>query len=236
MIPAKREFFAFLLLLLACGSAWAKVAYVNSASASNGSVATNSITITYTPTAGHYIVIGVTLGPSATTPKDIACADNNSNSVPIIAAAHVTAASGNGFIAAAEAISGATSYRCTWAGKQNGNILIVEYSGVAGVGANNVGTGETVNHRPYAASLFLTSTQLDSWAVTLFGDGAGIDTYNRDVGNLRVQQGNGSGDFASGCLSDNSGTSVGSNIVNTVDFDSADRTWYAIAIELYPPQ
>jgi hypothetical protein len=197
------------------------VSFVNKAVATNGTTGATSIAVSYSPTAGNYVVVIVSLSATVTSPS---VKDQNSNALTVS-----LFNSGKSIIAYGAAVSGATTYTASWTTSADASICIGEYSGVVGVGTTNSATGSSTT-----ISVSLTSTFLNSWAVCGMTQGSGTNTFTASVGNLRCQEQGGSATANTCAINDNSGTSIGSSIVNTCTCLS--NSWSAFSVELYPTQ
>lgn len=228
-----RQIFGKLLLigclsacLLACNPAWAQVAFVNFNFTTSGATAGTSITVIYSPTAGNFVTLGLVLATTAS--SGFSCADNHSNPVALIASEPAGSANAQGVLFTGKVITGAGSYKCQWTTNSKASLLIAEYSGVSGVGTQNTGNGTSSN-----PGINLISTKVNSFSVGLFGDAAAT-SYTAGTGHLRAQESGGAGNGNSGALVDGAGTNIGTTI-NTGVLPSV-TSWYALAVELYPPQ
>lgn len=197
------------------------VAFVNSGKATNATTGATNITVTYSPTAGNYVVVVVSLSAAVTSPS---CKDQNSNALTC-----VLFNSGKGIICYGPAVTGATSYEAQWTTSADASIVIGEYSGVVGVGTNNTATGSSTS-----ISVTVVTTFVNSWIVAAMTQGSGTNTFTASVGNLRVQEQGGSATANTCAINDNSGTSIGSSVVNTTTCLS--NSWAAYGLELYPTQ
>ena len=163
-------------------------------------------------------MIGLT---TSTAVSAITCKDNNNNSLTAVVNEAARDIVFWGF-----AVSGATSYIVSWTTSAKSSLCIVEYSGVSAIGATNTSTATSTT-----ASVAVTTTANNSWVVAQFGNG-GVNTYSASVGNLRVQQGGGSGAANTEAFNDNSGGASGSSVTNTCTCGST--TWFGLGIELQP--
>jgi hypothetical protein len=217
-----RKIFIAIAVLVGLQS-WAAVGFVNSGSSTSSATAVTTLSVTYTPTTNNYVVVGIALSTAST---GMACADNNSNALTNVQAG----AQNPVFQFVGKAVTGATSYTCTWTSAHKASMVIAEYSGVAGIGTSANTSGS--NNAPSAS---LVSTKVNSWNITLFGTQIN-NTFTATTGNLRVQKNGGaSGDDNSLAIGDNAGTATGSTITVAMGMNAANF-WSFYGVELYPPQ
>ena len=135
-----------------------------------------TITATYSPTAGNQIVAWVDTGAAVT---GLSCADNNSHALtpgPTVTISGVNLA---GFYGTA--ITGATSYVCSWTTSTTPSITLEEYSGVSSVNATL--SGNTASGSTSPATITVTTQDNNDWIVG--GLAASSQTLTVTVGNSR---------------------------------------------------
>lgn len=195
------------------------IAFINGTS--GGSFNQSSLTLTYTPTAGNQIVVGIDFDLGFSDPGTVTCTDNNSNSLTLNTS--LANPSGNNtkmWQFYGVAISGATSYKFSWTG---GNALfqgvLGEWSGVTGIGTKGttaMGTGAT-------QSITVSEVGGNSWIVVVFDDQNAGGTIS--TGTLR-EQGENSVDNI--FLVD----STTATCAGTTTGNGSSIPWGAIALEL----
>ncbi len=166
-----------LALLLCSTSVWATIAQHSGANQVAASATTNSVT--YSPTTGNTVIVFLN---TTSTINTVSCKDNNNNTLT----AGSTGAGGTDdiFPFYGTAITGATSYSCSWTNSSASTISVEDYSGVVAVNtglANNTGTATSAS-----ASLTVTTEDNNDWNVCGFGDAG--NTFTVTVGNSRQNQ------------------------------------------------
>jgi hypothetical protein len=214
---------ALLLLAVAlclCGqSAFASVAYVGGATASNSGTAGTSLTVTYSPTAGNQVVLGIMFAAAVTS---LSCADQNSNALTL------NTHENNAYEFYGTAIAGATSFKCQWTTSAKASEAVAEYSGVVGVGTNGINSGSSTS-----SSISVTTTKSNSFIVAIFGNGVNA-TYTATSGNLRQNISGGAGNSNAVAIMDNTAAIAGTSVTDTATVPTG--AWNAVGLELYPTQ
>jgi len=189
----------------------------------NETAGTTSVSITYSPTSGNTVILGLSL---VTSVSSILCQDNNHN----ILSTPLYSPNSNTYLFNGTAITGATSYAVSWIGTAAAALGIVEYSGVAGIGTGGgiAGTGISGN----TAIITNTSTENNSVFVAIFGLSSGV-TVSQNQGNLRQQESSGGGGTAV-VITDNTGVAIGTSITNSTTMPLCE--WWAVSLEIFPNQ
>lgn len=181
-----------------------------------------TITCTFSPTAGNRTMVFFDSG-AAITGATVTCADNNSNALTA-GPTQVTGASVNAKEFDAIAITGATSYTCSWTGGTStaASMTAEDYSGSLGI--NRALSGNTATGTSGTASVSVTTEDANNWVICGI---AGIaNTFTVTVGNQRQNQ---STTSQKQVLLDNTSVLAGSV---TCTATSTSQAWTAIAIEL----
>ena len=175
-------------------------------------------TITYSPTTGNRVVLWIDTNAVV---SSLACSDNNSNSLTAgPAIANGTSPVLAGFYGLA--ITGATSYTCTWTTTAVSAITIEDYSGASSFNASL--SGNTASGSSTSATITVTTQDSNDWIVCGISDG--INTLTVTVGNSRQATTGGSNKTV---LLDNTVVSPGS-VTCTATLSSS--AWAAAVIEL----
>ena len=194
------------------------IAQVGGAHASESAGAT-SLTVTYSPTAGHASVVMFATG---NTISGLVVKDNLGNTL--------VAGPSNGLLSAWHQFpvpSGVTSYIATWTTARQASLIVEEYSGVVGVDTGL--TGNTNSGNSGTATIAPTTTVANEWIVGGLSDVAS-NTLTGTVGQQR-QQTLGSAVTCPITLMDNTAASPGS-VTCTATLASA--AWTGVAIGLQP--
>lgn len=162
------------------GQSWAAIAPVGGATANSAAGGITSISITYSPTAGHAVVLGVAIqiSTSVSTPT---CADQNGNPLTLISSTNYDSLAYEVYNCAGFAVAGATSYKMQWSSGTVGtvSILLEEYSGVGSIYA----TSYTNTGGATKPTLTETLSDANDWLVGALATTA--TTISSGTGNLR---------------------------------------------------
>lgn len=198
---------------------------VQTPTASSGSSSVGTITITYSPVAGNYVVIGIATNTATTT---ITCTDNNSNALTLVSSSNP----GNTvftYLFEGIAQASATSYTVTLSPSRKCAAVLAEYSG--GSSLSNLGVYATGGI--YPATLTVSSLAVaNGWVIGAVATVDGAITYTSVQGNVREQIALGSSTVAI-CIGDNTGPTAG----NAVSFEttfSGVLNWDFVGFELDP--
>lgn len=208
------------------------ITYIGSAAPVTGSGA--NTTITYSPTAGNTVVIGV--GTSTNSGAISGCLDNNFNL--LLNPTLIVNNTGTLFVVYGTAITGATSYTCYWINSTLNIITIAEYSGVVSINSsptNSTGSGAsstpaTVSPIPTVAQdlmvgVFHSNTASGGWTAPGSAGGGGY------INGIPVQIKS----TASGAIAEVIGVS-GATVLSSVPLNvgTTASAWEGLAIELSP--
>jgi len=206
--------FLFVLILIGSPYGWATASWVGGAkNDATGSVTT--ITVTYSPTAGNTLVIFLETAPVS----GGSCADNNSNALTVGPTISATEYQSSYY---GTAITGATSYTCTWTTSTEAGIVLGEYSGVSSVNASL--SGNTNSGNSATASVTVTTQDANDWIACGLGDSS--DMLTGSVGTQREQVAASTKKIT---LVDNTSSSAGSL---TCAATLTSTGWVGIALEL----
>jgi hypothetical protein len=191
----------------------------------NATVSASSSSVTYSPTQGNMVVLGVSF-PSGDS-SGVTCKDQSGNPLALNTDIIGTPVGGPdiwefyGF-----AVAGASTYTVTnLSGFTPNAIVIGEYANVSSVGASNTAQGATGSN-PETVSL--TTTGTSSFMVAVIGS-ITATPQTSNTGTIRVQTSSGQGPLA---LVDNTVTSPSSVTCAVNGTGSPVQAWGAVAVEL----
>src|ERR1700734_241566 len=193
------------------------IGYVNGASAETA--AASALTVTYNPTIGNEIVVGIMFNGSVT---GLTCKDNNSNALTLVTNKN------NCYQFQGKAITGTTGYTFSWTTPRAASAAVAEYSGVIGIGTNNTNSGSTA-----PANLSVVTTKVNSVVVGVFGIGGNVTSFPAATGNIRLHNTAGAGNASSICLADNTGITASTNVTVAVS-GTTTLNWNGVGVEVYP--
>lgn len=196
------------------------IAFVNSGVNQTTNSFVSSLGITYTPTAGNWVIVIAELGGGANTP--FTCKDNNNNALTLYNNM------GAYLLFYGQATSGATSYTVNWAtNTAYAAVVLLEYSGVGGIGVTAFNNGSNST-----ATISITTSGPNSWMIVNFCNNIANTVFTGSLGNLRAQQQTTLGSTPSICGMDNTTASSGATLTATATTSNAN--WLALALELLP--
>jgi hypothetical protein len=170
----RKLFLVSVLVLIVCSHAWA-IAFVNGTKATSSGGAVATLTATYSPTAGNNVTLFLITAGAVT---GVSCVDNNSNALTpgttITNTDEILPFSGT-------AVSGATSYKCTWTTTRGSTIVLGEYSGVSSFNLSL--SGNTASGSTSPATITATTQDNNDFFVCGLSDGANAITVT--TGNSR---------------------------------------------------
>jgi len=114
------------------------IAYVGGAHTTSDNSYGATVSVTYTPTAGNYVLIMLQQENNIT---QASCKDNNNNVIALLTNVPVRGNTYGMAVFLAKATAGATSFTIIWTTNGHPCAAIAEYSGAASIGASTTNTG-----------------------------------------------------------------------------------------------
>lgn len=199
------------------------ISYVGSAG--KGTATTTSITVSYSPTNGNYVVGFVAVGAVI---SGVSCSDSSSNSLTAGPSNNLgSVIYGNSFYYKVPS-AGITSFTFSWTGSGNAWVNVVEYSGVVGVNASL--SGNTTSGATASCSQTCTTLVNNSYLVVGFLD-TSSSSWTSPTGNLRISNTTTPSSGRSAIM-DNTVATAGSVTCAVTKSVAAD--WLGLALELNP--
>jgi len=204
------------------------IAFVGGANSGGTAAGVTTDSVTYTPTTGHIVVVGVITAIAANgTFSNMVVKD--SNNVPLLVgpsfqntAVGTTTDTASLFYYTVPA-SAPTSFTATWVTTANASVMVAEYSGVTSVlnSSGNVNSGVSS-----PSTITVTTSAANDFVVALLSSLNALATISS--GNTRESIGTGT---CRGILGDNTAASIGSAVTVSATFTGA-QGWSAAALEL----
>jgi len=182
----------------------------------NSAVNVHTLTVTYTPTNGNWLVLGMSTGATIT---GLTVKDNNN--VVLTTGPTIN----NARLFYYQVTGSPTSFTATWTNDVQVSMAVEEYSGAVGVDANTSRTTFTAQGSGTSESLTISILQPNNFIVVLLADTS--NTQTGTVGNVRQQTTASSARIA---LMDNTSGSAG-NVTCTAT-TGASSGWSAVGLEL----
>lgn len=185
-------------------------------------------TITYTPTAGNMVVVGLQTSAAITA---VTVKDQNGNALTASTHQNPTGGTTQTYLFYGFAVPGATSYVFAWTTAVNATVILAEYANIARVGAQS---GKTNASTTQTTTTLMTSPI--SWVVSVFGNtvASGASTYTATSPNVLDIQSAGGAAQECLCIAHNPTVTTNANLTNTVTFAGTVSGANGIALELIP--
>lgn len=197
--------------------------YIGGATASSVAATVTTLTVSYAPTQGNMVVLGIAFGSGI---SGLVCVDSNGNVMTFVGQINNTAV----FMGVADV--GVVSYTFNWVTARKSSCAIAEYQGWSGIGiiSNTANLGASTTF-----SLTTTTGFINSLIIGVIGGSVSNLVYTATTGTIRQQVTGGAGAANNVCIIDNYGTVVGSSVTVAGNI-SASAQAYELEVELYPGQ